>query len=125
MKITIEPSKDQRGETYPYSKVSVEYPHDDVDIETMMGEVVKVIQAWGFDNTNIAEYLDEEFAEQRGLIIKKKMKMEFEEWCEKNEEELYIMFAETGMDRELDFNPEDEIEKRYEKYLKENNDGNV
>ena len=68
MKITIEPSKDQRGETYPYSKVSVEYPHDDVDIETMMGEVVKVVQAWGFDNTNIAEYLDEEFAEQRGLI---------------------------------------------------------
>ena len=46
--------------------------------------------------------------------------MEFEEWCEKNEEELYIMFAETGMDRELDFNAEDEIEKRYEKYLKEN-----
>ena len=125
MKITIEPSKDQRGETYPYSKVSVEYPHDDVDIETMMGEVVKVIQAWGFDNTNIAEYLDEEFAKQRGLIIKGKIKMEFEEWREKNEEELHIMFAETGMDRELDFNPEDEIEKRYEKYLKENNDGNV
>ena len=58
-------------------------------------------------------------------VLDKKMKMEFEEWCEKNEEELYIMFAETGMDRELDFNPEDEIEKRYEKYLKENNDGNV
>ena len=70
MKITIEPSKDQRGETYPYSKVSVEYPHDDVDIEIMMGEVVKAVQAWGFDNTNIAEYLDEEFAEQRGLIRK-------------------------------------------------------
>ena len=68
MKITIEPSKDQRGETYPYSKVSVEYPHDDVNIEIMMGEVVKVVQAWGFDNKNIAEYLDEEFAEQRGLI---------------------------------------------------------
>jgi|LULM01.1.fsa_nt_gb hypothetical protein len=126
MKITIEPSKDQRGETYPYSKVSVEYPHDDVDIETMMGEVVKVIQAWGFDNTNIAEYLDEEFAKQRGLITpyevrfdKGKIKMEFEEWLEKNEEELGIMFAETGMDRELDFNPEDEFEKQYEKYLKE------
>ena len=124
MKITIEPSKDQRGETYPYSKVSVEYPHDDIDIETMMGEVVKVVQAWGFDNRNIAEYLDEEFARQRGLITTK-MKMEFEEWREKNEEELYIMFAETGMDRELDFNPEDEIEKQYEKYLKKNNDGNV
>jgi len=53
-------------------------------------------------------------------VLDKKMKMEFEEWCEKNEEELYIMFAETGMDRELDFNAEDEIEKRYEKYLKEN-----
>jgi len=67
MKITIEPSKDQRGETYPYSVVSVEYPHDDVDIETMMGEVVKVIQAWGFHNKNIAEHLDEEFAHQLGL----------------------------------------------------------
>ena len=70
MKITIEPSKDQRGEPYPYSTVSVEHPHDDVDVEIMMGEVVKVIQAWGFDNKNIAEYLDEEFAEQRGLITK-------------------------------------------------------
>ncbi|MBC8395197.1 MAG: hypothetical protein H8E05_00710 [Bacteroidetes bacterium] len=68
MKITIEPSKDQRGETYPYSVVSVEYPHDDVDIETMMGEVVKAVQAWGFQAENIAEYLDEEFALQRGLI---------------------------------------------------------
>ena len=34
------------------------------------------------------------------------MKIEFEEWCEKNEEELSIMFAETGMDRELDFDLE-------------------
>ena len=68
MKITIEPSKDQKGEAYPYSVVSVEYPHDDVDIETMMGEVVKAVQAWGFDAKNIAEYLDEEFAQQRGLI---------------------------------------------------------
>ncbi len=70
MKITIEPSTDQRGETYPYSKVSVDYPHDDVDIEIRMGEVVKAVQAWGFDNKCIAEYLDEEFAEQRGLIRK-------------------------------------------------------
>ena len=68
MKITIEPSKDQRGETYPYSTVSVEYPRDDVDIETMMSEVVKTVQSWGFQAENIAEYLDEEFALQRGLI---------------------------------------------------------
>ena len=44
------------------------------------------------------------------------MKIEFEEWCEKNEEELYIKFAETGMDRELDFNVENEMEKEYEKW---------
>ena len=45
------------------------------------------------------------------------MKIAFEEWCEENEEELSIMFAETGMDRELDFNVEDEIEKEYLKYI--------
>ena len=45
--------------------------------------------------------------------------MTFEEWYEKNEEELRIMFAETGMDRELDFDIENELEKLYEKYLKE------
>ena len=44
------------------------------------------------------------------------MKIEFEEWCEKNEEELSIMFAETGLDRELDFNIENELEKEYEKW---------
>jgi hypothetical protein len=50
------------------------------------------------------------------------MKIEFEEWCEKNEEELSIMFAETGMDRELDFNVENELERCYQKYLKTNED---
>ena len=39
--------------------------------------------------------------------------MSHEEWYKKNEEELYIKFAETGMDRELDFNIEDEMEKEY------------
>jgi len=48
--------------------------------------------------------------------------MEFEEWCEKNEEELSIMFAETGMDRELDFNVENELERCYQKYLETNED---
>ena len=46
--------------------------------------------------------------------------MAFEEWCEKNEEELSIMFAETGMDRELDFNVENELERCYQKYLETN-----
>ena len=51
------------------------------------------------------------------------MKTTFEEWLDLNEEELSIMFAETGMDRELDFNVEDELERRYQKYLEtdENN----
>ena len=42
----------------------------------------------------------------------------YEEWYEKNEEELYIKFAETGMDRELDFNVENEMEKEYFKWLR-------
>ena len=36
----------------------------------------------------------------------KMQKMTFEEWLIKNEEELNIKFAETGMDRELDFDVE-------------------
>mgnify|MGYP001198880986 CR=1 FL=1 len=47
----------------------------------------------------------------------KMQKMTFEEWLIKNEEELNIKFAETGMDRELDFDVEDETEKEYQKYL--------
>ena len=50
------------------------------------------------------------------------MKIEFEEWREKNEEELSIMFAETGTDRELDFNVEDELERCYQEYLETNED---
>ena len=52
------------------------------------------------------------------------MKIEFEEWCEKNEGELSIMFAETGMDRELDFDVENELERCYQKYL-ETNENNL
>ena len=51
--------------------------------------------------------------------IEQKTKMTFEEWLDLNEDELNIYFAETGMDRELDFNIENELEKLYEKYLKE------
>ena len=44
-------------------------------------------------------------------------KITFEEWLELNEDECDIYFAETGMDRELDFNVEDELERCYQKYL--------
>jgi hypothetical protein len=45
------------------------------------------------------------------------MKMTFEEWLDLNEDECNIYFAETGMDRELGFNAEDELERRYQKHL--------
>jgi len=51
--------------------------------------------------------------------IEQKTKMTFEEWLDLNEEDMEIYFAETGVDRELDFNVENELEKLYEKYLKE------
>jgi len=41
--------------------------------------------------------------------------MTFEEWLEENEEELNCLFAETGQDRELDFDREAVEEKFYEK----------
>jgi len=44
------------------------------------------------------------------------MKMTFEEWLDLNEDECNIYFAETGMDRELDFNVENELERRYQEY---------
>ena len=49
----------------------------------------------------------------------KQKKLTFDEWYGENEEDLYIMFAETGMDQEMDYTPEGEIERRYYKYLKE------
>jgi len=44
-------------------------------------------------------------------------KLSFNHWCDKNEEELIIAFAETGMDRELDFNIENALEEEYIKYM--------
>ena len=46
--------------------------------------------------------------------------LDFEEWVEQNEEELEIKFAESGADREMGFDLEEELENEYEKYLKEN-----
>jgi len=43
--------------------------------------------------------------------------MEYEEWLEVNEEELTIKYAETGEDREMDFDLEQALERDYEKYL--------
>ena len=45
------------------------------------------------------------------------MKLDFEEWCALNELEIDIELAENGADREMDFDKEKELEKRYDKYL--------
>ena len=42
--------------------------------------------------------------------------LSFEEWYEKNEDEINIELAESGADREMDFDSELEFNKRYEKY---------
>lgn len=46
--------------------------------------------------------------------------LDFEGWFGVYEDEINIELAESGADRELDFNPELEFEKRYNKYLNEN-----
>lgn len=43
--------------------------------------------------------------------------LEYEEWFAKFEDEITIELAETGADREMDFDIEREFEKRYEEYL--------
>jgi len=47
-------------------------------------------------------------------------KMTYEEWYNKNEEEIWIELAEIGADREMDFNSEVEFNNRYEDYLNQN-----
>ncbi len=41
----------------------------------------------------------------------------YEQWYGENEEAIYIELAESGADREMDFDPEKEFDKRYEAYL--------
>ena len=43
--------------------------------------------------------------------------LEFEEWFAKFEDDINIELAETGADREMDFDSEREFDKRYEMYL--------
>ena len=53
----------------------------------------------------------------KGLDSHDDNKLNYEAWYELNEEELYIKFAETGADRELDFDSEREFDREYEEYL--------
>ena len=42
---------------------------------------------------------------------------EYDVWFQDNEEDILIELAESGADRELDFNLEAEFDKRFQKYL--------
>lgn len=44
-------------------------------------------------------------------------KLSFEDWYELNEEEMHIHFAETGADREMDYDSELAFDQAYEQYL--------
>lgn len=46
-------------------------------------------------------------------------KLSFEEWYVQHEQEINIELAETGADREMDFDVEREFDSRYQKYLNE------
>ena len=49
-------------------------------------------------------------------------KLSFNKWYEINEDAINIKFAETGLDRELDFNCEVEFDLEYELYLNSDSD---
>ncbi len=51
------------------------------------------------------------------IIPMNKLRLSFEAWYEQNEAEINIELAETGADRELDFDSESEFDNRYQKYL--------
>jgi len=46
-------------------------------------------------------------------------KLKFDDWYAFNEESINIQLAESGADREMDFDSELEFEKRYQEYCDE------
>lgn len=79
---------------------------------------------------NIKDYLLEntDLSEEEIIKVLKNLKdgtpLSYEEWYDLNYEELQIRDAETGADRELDYNP-DGYEKEYESYLMNFSDQNI
>jgi len=60
MKITLEPTHNQLKETYPYPKVTIDSPRDDLDIEEAMSLVEKALVAWGFHPDTVQDYYKED-----------------------------------------------------------------
>ena len=44
-------------------------------------------------------------------------KLTYDEWYDVNEDRIFYELAESGADREMDFNPEKEFGQRYQEYL--------
>lgn len=56
MKITLEPTHNKS-----LSKVTIEIPYDPCGIESVMQNLIKpALLAWGFQPSNINEYIEEE-----------------------------------------------------------------
>ena len=51
-------------------------------------------------------------------------KLTYDEWYDENEDRIFYELSESGADREMDFNPEQEFGQRYIEYLKEWDDVN-
>lgn len=65
-------------------------------------------------------YLNESLAHESGLELDNNLTeedLQYEQWFYENESNILIELAETGADREMDFDLEAEFDKRYEKYL--------
>ena len=65
-------------------------------------------------------YLNESLAHESGLELDDLYddnKLKKTEWFYTNEEAIIIELAESGADREMDFDIKAEFDKRYEKYL--------
>lgn len=65
-------------------------------------------------------YLNESLAHESGLELDNNLTeadLQYEQWFYENESDILIELAETGADREMDFDLEAEFDKRYEKYL--------
>ena len=64
------------------------------------------------------EFLAEEFGVDYDEVTATANSLtEYDVWFHENEEAILIELAESGADRELDFNLEAEFDKRFQKYL--------
>jgi len=59
MKLTLTPTADQSGEKYPYPVVSVEIPHDDLDLTAIFDSlVIPALVAFGYERKVIDDWMN-------------------------------------------------------------------